>query len=97
MIYHIYTDEKYFNGREFIKVNDIYFAFNTLNDPITRADLEIIKRVDSADVFKNYEIETPFGRGTIYDLSTGCKTLLNIVHSPQKIVSIFRRVTYYNF
>jgi hypothetical protein len=44
--------------------------------------------VDEAKRTSDKHIETKYGLGTIRNLSSGCKTLLNIVKHPEKVVCV---------
>lgn len=46
------------------------------------------KQVDDAKLTPDKHIETKYGLGTIRNLSSGCKTLLNIVKHPEKVVCV---------
>ena len=48
----------------------------------------LIQQVDKAKLTTDKHIETRYGIGTIRNLSTSCKTLLNIVKHPEKVVSV---------
>ena len=43
---------------------------------------DLIQQVDEAKLTQDKHIETKYGLGTIRNLSSGCKTLLNIVKNP---------------
>ena len=45
-------------------------------------------QVDKAKLTTDKHIETRYGIGTIRNLSTSCKTLLNIVKHQEKVVSV---------
>lgn len=44
--------------------------------------------MDEARLTLDKHIETKYGVGTIRNLSSGCKTLLNIVKHPDKVVNV---------
>jgi len=44
--------------------------------------------VDEAELTPDKHIETKYGLGTIRNLSSGCKTLLNIVKHPDKVINV---------
>ncbi len=44
--------------------------------------------MDGAKLTQDKHIETKYGLGTIRNLSSGCKTLLNIVRHPDKMVNV---------
>ena len=82
----IYTEKK--NSKDWILKNDLYFNLNTSNEEMTKKDAEIMKQIDNAVLTLDKHIQTSYGLGTIRNLSTGCKTLLNIVKHPDKVVCI---------
>lgn len=67
--------------------NDLYFNLYTGNQPLTQEDKEIIKKIDNAEVTDGIHIQTKYGLGTIRNLSSGCKTYLNVIKNPDKIIS----------
>ena len=82
----IYTEKK--NSKDWILKNDLYFNLNTSNEEMTKKDAEIMKQIDNAVLTLDKHIQTSYGLGTIRNLSTGCKTLLNIVKHPDKVVNV---------
>ena len=51
-------------------------------------DLAAIKVIDYGEPVKDFGLyRTPFGIARVEDLSTGCKTILNILHHPDKVVN----------
>ena len=83
MIY-IYTKKQELD--DWILMNDWYFNLYTANQPLTEEDKKIIEQIDGAKVRNDMRIETEYGIGTIRNLSSGCKTYLNIVKNPKKVV-----------
>lgn len=51
-------------------------------------EINLIQQVDEAKLTPDKHIETRYGLGTIRNLSSGCKTLLNIVKHPDKVVCV---------
>ncbi len=84
MVY-LYTEKK--EAENWILKNDLYFNLYTSNLPFTEDDKRIIYQIDKAKLTDNNHIETKYGLGTIRNLSSGCKTYLNIIKNPDKIVS----------
>lgn len=82
----IYTEKK--NSNDWIILNDLYFNLNTANEDMTDRDKSIVSLVDNAKLTDDKHIETRYGLGTIRNLSSGCKTLLNIVKHPDKVISV---------
>lgn len=82
MIY-IYTEKK---GTDWILHNDLYFNLYTGNQFFTEEDKNIIKTIDHAILTDDMRIQTEYGLGTVRNLSSGCKTYLNIVKNPEKVI-----------
>ena len=71
----IYTEKN--DSKDWILQNDLYFNLNTANEEMSKNEVDLIQH-----------IETKYGLGTIRNLSSGCKTLLNIVKHPDKVVNV---------
>ena len=78
----IYTNKK--ESKDWILQNDLYFNLNTGNEEMSQNEINLIQQVDEARLTPDKHIETKYGLGTIRNLSSGCKTLLNIVKHPDK-------------
>ena len=76
-------------NEELIKINDVYFNKYTSAKLDQRAE-EIIYRIDSSKMIDQYTISSRFDgtRLNIDKLSTGCKTVLNIMYNPDKIFDV---------
>ena len=55
---------------------------------MSETEINYIQQVDEAKLTPDKHIETKYGLGTIRNLSSGCKTLLNIVKHPDKVVCV---------
>lgn len=73
----IYTEKK--DAKDWIIQNDLYFNLNTSNEEMSEKEVEVIKQADDAILTPDKHIQTKYGLGTIRNLSSGCKTLLNIM------------------
>ena len=82
----IYTERK--DSKDWIFYNDLYFNLNTGNEDMSQKEVDLIQQVDEAKLTPDKHIETKYGLGTIRNLSSGCKTLLNIVKHPDKVVNV---------
>ena len=82
----IYTEKK--NSKNWILKNDLYFNLNTANEEMSEKEVKLIQQVDEARLTTDKHIETKYGLGTIRNLSSGCKTLLNIIKHPDKVVCV---------
>lgn len=77
------------NKIELISLNDIYFNKKTVELLDERAN-EIIKQIDHSEMINKYQIKSRFDNLclNIDKLSTGCKTVLNIIYNPDKCFDI---------
>lgn len=82
----IYTEKK--DSKDWIIQNDLYFNLNTSNEIMSDKEKELIQQVDEAKLTPDKHIETKYGLGTIRNLSSGCKTLLNLVKHPEMVVCV---------
>ena len=82
----IYTEK--IDSKDWIIKNDLFFNLNTGNEEMSDNEVALIKQVDDAKLTSDKHIETRYGLGTIRNLSSGCKTLLNIVKHPEKVVCV---------
>ena len=82
----IYTEKR--DSKDWILQNDLYFNLNTSNEEMSQKEIDLIQQVDNAKLTPDKHIETKYGLGTIRNLSSGCKTLLNIVKHPDKVVCV---------
>ena len=82
----IYTERK--DSKDWIFYKDLYFNLNTGNEDMSQKEIDFIQQVDEAKLTQDKHIETKYGLGTIRNLSSGCKTLLNIVRHPDKMVNV---------
>lgn len=76
-------------GMEYVELNDVFFNQNTAEKLDKRAD-DIIARIDDSKLLGKFKIESKFNR-VILDvdcLSTGCKTVLNVMYFPDKVFCI---------
>ncbi len=74
---------------EVIKLNDLYFNQNTAAMLDERA-AAVIKKVDQSEIVGKYSIKSRFDGMllNIDKLSTGCKTVLNVMYNPDKVFDI---------
>ncbi len=84
MIY-LYTDKQ--DSEDWILQNDGYFNLHTSNEDFSERDKEIIWRIDHAKLTETKHLETKYGLGTVRNLSSGCKTMLNVLKNPGKVVN----------
>lgn len=84
MIY-VYTNKQ--NSGDWILQNDWYFNLYTSNESFTKEEKKLIEQIDHARVTDDKHIETRYGLGTVRNLSSGCKTLLNVMKHPDKVVN----------
>ena len=82
----IYTEKK--DSKDWILQNDLYFNLNTGNEEMSQKEVDLIRQIDGAKLTPDKHIETKYGIGTIRNLSSGCKTLLNLVKHSDKVVNV---------
>lgn len=82
---HVYTNKQ--DSENWILQNDWYFNLYTSNEDFTEKDKEVIWQIDHAKLTENKHIETKYGLGTVRNLSSGCKTMLNVMKNPGKVVN----------
>ena len=71
---------------EYVELNDLFFNQNTVSLIDERAE-EIIETIDDAKLIGKYKITSRFN-DVVLDidrLSTGCKTVLNVLYYPDKV------------
>ena len=71
---------------EYIELNDIFFNKNTVLNLDERAE-KVVEQIDGAKLVSKYRIESKFNGVTldVECLSTGCKTVLNVLYFPNKV------------
>ena len=75
--------------KELVILNDIYFNRNTVEMLDKRAE-NIMKKIDGVSRIGKYRIQSKFHNVAldIDHLSTGCKTVLNVMYNPDKVFCI---------
>lgn len=84
MIY-LYTEKN--SDKDYIMSNDQYFNLHTGNLPMGQREKEAIWEIDHAKLTADNHIETKYGVGILRNLSSGCKSYLNVILNPDKVVS----------
>lgn len=83
----IYKDKKDIpRDKEYVELNDVFFNKNTVLVLDDRAQ-KIIEQIDEAELDGKFKIKSKFN-GVTLDvdcLSTGCKTVLNVLYCPEKV------------
>lgn len=83
----VYTSEdKVKNGKKVIDLNDNYF--DVYFKEFTDKDLEVLKEVENAKYIEGNLIKSPYGYCSIYDMSTGTKTIINVINNPDIIFDV---------
>ena len=83
----IYKDKKDIPPSvQYVELNDLFFNQNTVLylDDCAKA---VIEQIDGTKMLSKFKIESKFG-GVMLDidcLSTGCKTVLNVMYFPEKV------------
>ena len=73
-------------NKEYIELNDIFFNQNTAAKLDERA-AKYIQIIDGSELLSKYKIRSRFEDITLNtdQLSTGCKTVLNVLYFPDKV------------
>ena len=74
---------------EYVELNDVFFNQNTVLKIDERAGT-IVEKIDASKLIEKYRMESKFN-GVVLDidcLSTGCKTVLNVMYFPDKVFCI---------
>lgn len=77
------------DNMDYVELNDVFFNQNTGSKLDDRAKV-IVEKIDNSRLIGNYKIESKFN-GVTLDvdcLSTGCKTVLNVMFFPDKVFCI---------
>ena len=85
----IYKKSSIPKNTELVILNDVFFNRYTV-EKIDEKAVEIIEKIDHSEMLNKYMISSRFN-GTalnIDKLSTGCKTVLNILYNTDKIFDI---------
>lgn len=83
----IFKDKKDIPGdMEYVEWNDLFFNQNTVSFIDKQAE-KIIEMIDGAKLISKYKIYSRFDKIAvdIDRLSTGCKTVLNVLYYPNKV------------
>lgn len=85
----IYKKKAIPKNMQLIDLNDIYFNKYTV-EKIDEKAAEIIEKIDRSKMLSKYTISSRFNDTVlnIDKLSTGCKTVLNIMYNPDKVFDI---------
>lgn len=77
------------DNMDYVELNDVFFNQNTVSKLDDRAKV-IVEKIDNSRLIGKYKIESKFN-GVTLDvdcLSTGCKTVLNVMFFPDKVFCI---------
>lgn len=77
------------DNMDYVELNDVFFNQNTVSKLDDRAKV-IVEKIDHSRLIGKYKIESKFN-GVTLDvdcLSTGCKTVLNVMFFPDKVFCI---------
>lgn len=83
----IFKDKKDIPGdMEYVELNDLFFNQNTVSLIDKQAE-KIIEMIDDTKLISKYKIYSRFDEIAldIDRLSTGCKTVLNVLYYPEKV------------
>ena len=85
----VYKEKAIPKDMELIRLNDIYFNKFTA-DKLDDKAKDIIFAIDQSELADRFSIKSRFDGGilNIDKLSSGCKTILNIMYNPTKVFDI---------
>ncbi len=74
---------------EIVQLNDVYFNKYTVDQLDDRAK-HIVSLIDESELIDNYTMKSRFDSTVMNTdkLSSGCKTVLNIMYNPEKIFDL---------
>ena len=74
------------SDKEYVELNDVFFNQKTVSRIDDKASA-IIEKIDASKLIGKYKMESKFNGVTldIDCLSTGCKTVLNVLYFPDKV------------
>ena len=74
------------SDKEYVELNDLYFNMNTSSLLDERAK-SIIEAIDRSEQISKFKIRSRFNGDVlnIDKLSSGCKTVLNVLYNPEKV------------
>ncbi len=77
----LYTSLDYFNKDNILFDNEAFFKEMISSKELADDELNILWEIDKAKIVNNKidKIETPYGICSLKDISTGCKTAINIM------------------
>ena len=84
----LYLGEIDKNNKNYCEYNDAWFDRNTDKIKFESIVLDIIKKIDNVDYAGNKRVFSKFLKDTaisVEELSTGCKTVINVYSFPNKI------------
>lgn len=83
----IFKDKKDIpSDKEYVELNDVFFNQKTVSRIDEKAST-IVEKIDASKLIGKYKMESKFNGVTldIDCLSTGCKTVLNVLYFPDKV------------
>lgn len=83
----LYTSLNYFDRDTILYDNEAFFKEMVSSKDLERDELDILWEIDKAKLINiNLDkIETPYGICSLHDISTGCKTAINIMYIMKNI------------
>lgn len=85
----VYKKKAILKSMELVSTNDIFFNQKTV-ELLDEKAADIIRRIDNAELIDKYHIKSSFDNSVlnIDVISTGCKTILNIIYNPDMVFDI---------
>lgn len=85
----VYTDKTKLKDKDkerFVDKNETFFEISV--GELTDEEYNMISPIEECIPLGRNKIETPYGICTIYDISTGSKTLINVLRNPDLIFDV---------
>ena len=78
------------NKENVININDVYFNKYTFRKLDYKTAKSIIKEIDGVELTQDFKIISKFTNSALdlTKLSTGCKTVLNVLYNPNKVFNM---------
>ena len=84
----VYTDQSLIPIPYEERFNEAFFARHIGFEDLTPLDFEVIGYIDKAVLTYDGFFGTPFGATRMENLSTGCKTIINVLHFPDRAFNL---------
>ena len=84
----VYTDKALIPIPYEERFNEAFFVRHIGLEDLTPLDFDVIGYIDKAVLTSGGFFDTPFGITRMENLSTGCKTIINVLHFPDRAFNL---------